>query len=401
MKAQPAVDPVNKTNLIRYDVSTDLELFNASRPGSQYDDEDLKFIQQNSTNSFVDARFYPDYQFIKLADELKSKFFDANLATVPKTSKPVNVVGPMLENKGAKLPTETKISAPQMNKYEQKIEYLENQLKGIHEHLQIQTQVNAELKKLLVASMGEDIQYKIERLVSDKERLTYEVSKNRDTISKLNEEVEQFSIKCDLWRSKFLACRLMSDEASTWKSFLLLLNKQNEKVLKNLLNDNEMLNQKLNQALELLNQSNSDNNVYIKRNHNNFQAVNLLLLGLDRTQKRAANTSQDNIPMPKIPSLILKTDNEAIGGQMLEQFNWVNLAMNEVNPVPQPVSKVGANPDEAFSYVDNFEKLEQLIDRVKKSRSTIHSRLFQTTDMGDFDLMLNVCNICNGKIQHI
>lgn len=87
---------------------------------------------------------------------------------------------------------------------------------GIHEHLQIQTQVNAELKKLLVASMGEDMQYKIERLVSDKERLTYEVSKNRDTISKLNEEIEQCSIKCDLWRSKFLACRLMSDEATTW-----------------------------------------------------------------------------------------------------------------------------------------------------------------------------------------
>ena len=87
---------------------------------------------------------------------------------------------------------------------------------GMHEHLQIQTQVNAELKNMLIASMGEDIQYKIERLVSDKERLSYEVNTNRDTINKMNEEIEQCSIKCDLWRSKFLACRLMSDEASTW-----------------------------------------------------------------------------------------------------------------------------------------------------------------------------------------
>lgn len=183
---------------------------------------------------------------------------------------------------------------------------------------------------------------------------------------------------------------------------MLLLNKQNEKVLKNVLDDNEMLNQTLNQALELLNENNSDNQVHLKSNHNNFQVANLLLLGLNRAQNRTSTNFQNNIPMPSIPTLTLKTENEAIGGQMLEQFNWVNQAMNEVNSVPQPVSKVGSNnKDEAFSYVDNFEKLEQLIERVKKSRSTIHSRLFQTTDMGDFDLMLNVCNTCNGKIQHI
>lgn len=183
---------------------------------------------------------------------------------------------------------------------------------------------------------------------------------------------------------------------------MLLLNKQNEKVLKSVLNDNEMLNQKLNQALEILNKNNPDKRLNTKRNHNNFQAANLLLLELKKAQKGTAIDFQDNIPMPRIPSLIQKTYNEAIGGQMLEQFNWVNRAMNEVNPVPQPVtSKVGANNEEAFSYVDNFDKLEKLIDQVKKSRSTIHSRLFQTTDMGDFDLMLNVCNTCNGKIQHI
>lgn len=128
------VDHLNKTDLVRYNVSTDLELFNARRPGSQFNDEDLKSIQVNNTNNFVDARFYPDHQFIKLADELKSKLFDSNSVTVPKSpnalNKPVNVVGPMLENKGGKTVTETKISSPQAKKYEQKIEYLENQLKG-------------------------------------------------------------------------------------------------------------------------------------------------------------------------------------------------------------------------------------------------------------------------------
>lgn len=137
MNPQPTVDTVdqvNQTHLVRYNVSTDLEIFNARRPGSQFNDEDLKSIQMNSANSFIDARFYPDHQFIKLADELKSKFVEANSATVPKSpntlNKPVNVVGPMLENMGAKTTAELKISTPQMNKYEQKIEYLENQLKG-------------------------------------------------------------------------------------------------------------------------------------------------------------------------------------------------------------------------------------------------------------------------------
>ncbi len=126
-------DSVNKADLIRYKVSTDLELFNSCRPGSQFDDADLKFIQKNSANSFVDARFYPDDQFIKLADELRSKFFEANPSLSKSSSsvnKPVNVVGPMFDNKCVRSTAETKLSKLQMNKYEQKIEYLENQLKG-------------------------------------------------------------------------------------------------------------------------------------------------------------------------------------------------------------------------------------------------------------------------------
>ena len=57
---------------------------------------------------------------------------------------------------------------------------------------------------MLVASMGEDIQYKIERLVNDKERLNYELVSLKELINTQNEEIEQNSIKCDLWRSKFL-----------------------------------------------------------------------------------------------------------------------------------------------------------------------------------------------------
>lgn len=134
---------LNANKLIRYNVSTDLKLFNARRPGYQFNDSDIQLIQNiacqtegsNDSNIFVDARFYPDYQFLKLADELKNKCLESNNTMVRSpnsSSKPINVVGPLIDksvkvndsNSGAKL------SKSQVNKYEQKIEYLENQMKG-------------------------------------------------------------------------------------------------------------------------------------------------------------------------------------------------------------------------------------------------------------------------------
>ena len=89
----------------------------------------------------------------------------------------------------------------------------------------------------------------------------------------------------------------------------------------------------------------------------------------------------------------LKTENEMVSTQMLEQFDWVNLAMKEATVINN------TKPDETNSnLIDSFEKLEQLISRIKVNRTTIHSRLFQTTDMSG-DLMLNVCTKCTGKIQ--
>ena len=383
-----------ESNLVRYKVSTDLKLFNAQRPGSQFDKCDIELLEKTvaeSSQSFVDARFYPDYYFLKLADELKSKCFDASKKSPTSNPKPINVVGPLIEKKMVKsngLPPPSSISKPQLNKYEKRIEYLENQMKGIHEHLQIQTQVNSELKKLLVASIGEDIQYKLERLVNDKQRYSHELSNNAKELEKLTEEVEQCTIKCDLWRSKFLACRLMSDEAATWKSFLLLLNKQNEKVLRSLLEDNELLNEKLNTALDLLNEI-KQNKAGTKRNFNNLQAANFLLVGLQSLIGPGQAITQSKLKP-------LTTENEKIGWQMLEQYDWVNLAMNDLHTLDDSTRK---NGEDSLNLIDSFEKLEQLIDRIKISRSTIHSRLFQSTQMsGEFDLLVNVCNKCKGNI---
>ena len=45
--------------------------------------------------------------------------------------------------------SDTSVSTPKtINRYESRIEFLVEQMKGIYEQLQIQTQVNAELKKV-------------------------------------------------------------------------------------------------------------------------------------------------------------------------------------------------------------------------------------------------------------
>lgn len=234
---------LDKRNLVRYKIDTDLEKFNNERPGHEFDDFDFKqneillnkhrlddagsnLKRSMSTNlakhftedgkvgpNFIDARFYTDVNFMKLSNQLKNR----SLASVEK--KPINVVGPIIDKKASDVAKadSSGVWKKQWDNYQTRIDYLEEQIKGINEQLQIQTEVNAELKKLLVAAIGgEDMQYKIERLVKDKQRYEIELKSKTTIINKLEEEIEQVSIQCDLWRSKFLASKLLAEENSTW-----------------------------------------------------------------------------------------------------------------------------------------------------------------------------------------
>ena len=67
--------------------------------------------------------------------------------------------------------------------------------------------VNSEVKKLLVASVGEDIEAKVDYLTQDKARLAADIRQFSNQISKDFEEKEKLSVQSDVWKSKFLACR--------------------------------------------------------------------------------------------------------------------------------------------------------------------------------------------------
>ena len=267
---------LNKDKLVRYKIGTNMESFNAKRPGFEFSEADFKQIDEksvtadgvneilvknsienakkslstslaqdiylgrhsisyNSSNRspnlktlaynklapcFIDARFYTDTQFLKLANQLKKNSLDTastNSIKIGPKANAADVASVVSDNSSASSNKEAESAGCSREQCETRIAYLENQMKGIYEQLQIQTQVNVELKKMLVASIaGEDLQYKLERLISDKQRYEFELTSNSKEIQRLAEELEQMGIQCDLWRTKFSAVKLLSEENFAW-----------------------------------------------------------------------------------------------------------------------------------------------------------------------------------------
>ena len=73
--------------------------------------------------------------------------------------------------------------------------------------MKIQAQVNTEVKRLLVASVGEDIEAKVDFLTQDKARLSADIRQYASKISRDFEEKEKLSVESNVWKSKFLASR--------------------------------------------------------------------------------------------------------------------------------------------------------------------------------------------------
>lgn len=69
--------------------------------------------------------------------------------------------------------------------------------------------MNTELKKLLVASVGEDVQGRVQCLTEDKARMASMIRRYSEKVDRDYEEKERMGIQCDVWRSKFLASRLV------------------------------------------------------------------------------------------------------------------------------------------------------------------------------------------------
>ena len=115
----------------------------------------------------------------------------------------------------------------------------------IQSKLDIQREVNKELKRLLVASVGEELQSRFDQLVSERASLSYELGKSVQKLTEGNEELECISIQCDVWRSKFIASQMMIDELVNQKATAMLEHIEYQKVIDKLLEEHCQLYQQL------------------------------------------------------------------------------------------------------------------------------------------------------------
>ncbi|XP_066475195.1 golgin-45-like [Tiliqua scincoides] len=117
--------------------------------------------------------------------------------------------------------------------------------KGLCNQLHVQTEVNRELKKLLVASVGDDLQYHFERMAREKNQLILENEALGRNVSQLSEQLERMSIQCDVWRSKFLASRVMSDELTNSRAILQRQTRDAQSAIQDLLSERDQFRQEM------------------------------------------------------------------------------------------------------------------------------------------------------------
>nr|XP_056714304.1 golgin-45 [Euleptes europaea] len=123
---------------------------------------------------------------------------------------------------------------------------------GLSNQLHVQTEVNRELKKLLVASVGDDLQYHFERMAREKNQLILENEALGRNVSQLSEQLERMSIQCDVWRSKFLASRVMTDELTNFRAILQRQTRDAQSAIQDLLSERDQFRQEMIATQKLL-----------------------------------------------------------------------------------------------------------------------------------------------------
>uniref|UniRef100_A0A182TUV5 3-hydroxyisobutyryl-CoA hydrolase, mitochondrial n=1 Tax=Anopheles melas TaxID=34690 RepID=A0A182TUV5_9DIPT len=109
-------------------------------------------------------------------------------------------------------------------RYERELAELRKERDYFQGQLKFQAQVNAELKNLLVAAVGEDLQTKVNVLTEDKLHLARKLLNSAENLSSHTEQIEFLAGQSEVWRSKFLASSLMVEELARWKASLLQRN---------------------------------------------------------------------------------------------------------------------------------------------------------------------------------
>lgn len=110
--------------------------------------------------------------------------------------------------------------------YERQLAEVRRERDSYAAQLKSQVLVNTELKHLLVAAVGEDLQTHVNVLTEDKLHLARALLSTAENLSSHTEQIEYLAGQSEVWRSKFLASSLMVEELARWKAALQATNRQ-------------------------------------------------------------------------------------------------------------------------------------------------------------------------------
>lgn len=148
--------------------------------------------------------------------------------------------------------------------YDKKFIELKKERDSFESQLKFQVQVNSELKNLLVAAVGEDLQTRVNVLTEDKLQLARALLSSAHNISTHTEQIEYLANQSEVWRSKFLASRLvvikgkqLKEDIINMKYIFLIFSLMVEELARwkaNLLQKNKLLLESNKQLLETMSQ---------------------------------------------------------------------------------------------------------------------------------------------------
>ncbi|KAL6255021.1 hypothetical protein P5V15_013355 [Pogonomyrmex californicus] len=125
--------------------------------------------------------------------------------------------------------------------YEAEIRKLKEENNQLETQLKFQAQVNGELKNLLVAAVGEDLETKVHLLTEDKLQLARALLNSAQNLSTHQEQTEWLAGQCEVWRSKFLASSLMVEDLARWKAALCQRTTELQEAVKRLLEEHNII----------------------------------------------------------------------------------------------------------------------------------------------------------------
>ncbi|CAP28701.2 Protein CBG09088 [Caenorhabditis briggsae] len=109
---------------------------------------------------------------------------------------------------------------PQTTSSERETE-LEKELETLRKELNLEQKMNSELKRLMIATLSDELQGQVEALTEDKVRLAYRVDEYMGKLMVEDEESDRLRIDRDVWKCKFLAQSIRCDELTSKNEYLL------------------------------------------------------------------------------------------------------------------------------------------------------------------------------------